>query len=739
MANKDDTMNLEELESLLSGVSTDGLDLDSIIAEVSGQKKTDNTGNFEGHRAQSATASTATIQEKGTAKAPVPVKHEDKIAAEIAKNVEKAIEPTPQFVAPQERAYSEGDRSEEEERESRRVRRKKAKLARKEAVLEQEAMEAEVLDEAEPAPKRRAAAETRQSREKQTRKEARAARRAAELAEEEEEIVLRNPVQAFRAANRRAQGLSVRALIVGILFLAVAYLSVAQFYEVLPLPQTLAIDTASVIVIGIFMGIGILSILIGIDVFGKGFADLFSGMPSRNTLISLCMIVSVLHCAAMLVFENAGEVTVPYMAASMLLFYAAMREERNRYKARARTYKVADTLVSADALYSHYDKYNDVCRAKRAELRDMQDFLTEIERPDTADRFSMIYVPISLAASVVLALLVSVARGVPAQFFGAFSALLCVSTPLGLICAFGANYNNTARKLLKQKAAIAGARQASLLRDTEEVVLTEAEIYPRGAITVHSLKNMGKVSDDKLIAVAAAVTSAAGLEVGDALTEVAKERYNIVLQATNVQAIEGGLAGQIGGIRVILGSPSLMVKLKVSVRSGKSTDVSQMYVVMDDTLVGIITLKYQPTKQIHKAMNTMKQMHMNATLAVRDFNISPTMVESEFGMKRGFAEQPELRSIERIRRADYTEGDAPAAILIGSGLEPMVKVLKAADKLAGAVRSNLVLGAFAGICGMLIVFYMLFQGISNVLTVTNILLYLLIWYLPSFIITLQTR
>lgn len=734
MANKDDTMNLEELDALLSGVSTDGFDLDSIIAEVSGEKPRE--GNDTGKRFAASDVQASETQVQSKLKAPVaaqaPIKHEDKLAAEIAKSVEKAIDPSPQFVVPPQQ-----EADVELEKDSGRSQRKKAKRA-KQSQVQQEAMEAE--QEKLPEPRRkRAPSKKGANAPKQTRKEARAARRAAELAEEEEEIVLRNPAQAFRAANRRAKGLSVRALLIGILFLAVAYLSVAQFYEALPLPQTLSVEAAAVVVIGIFMGVGILSIIIGIDVFGKGFGDLFSGMPSRNTLISLCMIVSVLHCAAMLVFEDAGEVTVPYMAASLLLFYAAMREERNRYKARARTYKVADTLVSADALYSHYDKYNDVCRAKRAKLNDMQDFLTEIERPDTADRFSMIYVPISLAACVVLSLLVTVARGVPVQFFGAFSALLCVSTPLGLICAFGANYNNTSRKLLKRKAAIAGARQASLLRDTEEVVLTEAEIYPHGAITVHSLKNMGKVSDDKLIAVAAAVTSAAGLEVGEVLTQVARERYNLVLQATNVQAVEGGLAGQIGGIRVILGSPSLMVKLKVPVRSGQNPDVSQMYVVMDDTLVGIVTLRYQPTKQVHKAMSTMKQMHMSATLAVRDFNISPTMVESEFGMKRGFADQPEIRSIERIRREDYTDGDAPAAILIGTGLEPMVQVLKAADKLAGAVRSNLVLGAFAGICGMLIVFYMLFQGITNVLTVTNILLYLLIWYLPSFIITLQTR
>ena len=46
---------------------------------------------------------------------------------------------------------------------------------------------------------------------------------------------------------------------------------------------------------------------------------------------------------------------------------------------------------------------------------------------------------------------------------------------------------------------------------------------------------------------------------------------------------------------------------------------------------------------------------------------------------------------------------------------------------------------FAGICGMLIVFYLVFQNAANALPVLHLLLYLLLWYIPVFIITLQTH
>ena len=68
-----------------------------------------------------------------------------------------------------------------------------------------------------------------------------------------------------------------------------------------------------------------------------------------------------------------------------------------------------------------------------------------------------------------------------------------------------------------------------------------------------------------------------------------------------------------------------------------------------------------------------------------------------------------------------------------------MQVLRCADKLAGAVRSALTLGAFAGICGMLIVAYLVSQNAVDALPVMNILLYLLLWYIPVFIITQQTH
>lgn len=756
-------MNLDALKELLSDVPDSGeFDLDAIIAEVEG-----------GAPAEPKEASRPAPEPPRAAPqpqepAPAPRMETPQAApasAEHAPKTRKARreEPVQQFPDP---AAFEDEPDEEEEYDPREARiaareakaaAKREKAAAKAAAKEarraarraaREAEEEEEFDDIPPMPEgMQPQAQPMQAdiptqaqapKQRMTRKEARAARIAAEQAEEEEEIQLRDPAQAAQACKRRARGLSVRAMIVLILAAAAAYLSLAPSFDVLPLPVILDVVENPTIGIGVLMLLQFVALFVGVDVFGKGFYNLLHGMPDRCSLVSFAVLAALLHGASIIVFDNQAGVNVPYLAVSILLLYAAMREERGRYAAQARAYQAVCSAEQPMAVYSHYDAEDDACRAVKGPLFDKKAFLIEMERPDTADRFSMIYVPIALAASIILALVASVGRGEPVRFFWAFSALLSVSAPLGLICAFGASYKNVSRRLLASGAAIAGARQANLLRGTEEVVLVENDLFPTGSVSLESLENMGRLPDDKVLACAAALADAAGLELGRVLTDATRERYGVTLTARNVQEVEGGLTGDIGTSHIVLGTAALMVKMGVRIHAGQGTHTC-IYLVVDNALAGVLTLRYQPTKHTYQAMRLMRRMHMNAVLAVRDFNISPAMVEEEFDLRRGFADQPDPAGVQRLLDPHYAEGDAPAAILTREGAGPYMQVLRCADKLAGAVRSALTLGAFAGICGMLIVFYLVFQNSVGALPVMNLLLYLLLWYIPVFIITLQTH
>ena len=593
MDRKDETMNLDALKELLNDVPDSGeFDLDAIIAEVEGTAP-----------ASPREEPQPAPQPPFDAPSPAPQTAAAPRTAPKTRPVQRA-EPEPEQL-PDTEAFAEEDEEDYDPRAARIAAReakaaaKREKAAAKAAAKEarraakmaaREADDGEEFDDIPPMPAGMEPAQPAalQRGERMSRKEARAARIAAEQAEEAEEIQLRDPEQAARSLKRRARGLSARSAIVLILAAAAVYLSIAPSFDVLPLPVILDVVENPAIGIGVLMLLQFIALFVGIDVFGMGFYNLLHGMPDRASLVSFAVLAALLHGASIIVFDNQSGVTVPYLAVSILLLYAAMREERNRNAARARAYQAICSAEQPMAVYSHYDREDDACRAVKGPLFDREAFLTEMERPDTADRFSMIYVPVALAASIIFALVASVGRGDPVRFFWAFSAILSVSAPLGLVCAYGASYKNVSRRLLASGAAIAGARQANLLRGTEEVVLVENDLFPSGSVSLESLENMGRLSDDKVLACAAALADAAGLELGRVLTDATRERYGVTFAARNVQAVDGGLTGEIGTSRVVLGTAALMVNMGIRIHAGQG-DHTCIYLVVDNVLAGVIT------------------------------------------------------------------------------------------------------------------------------------------------------
>lgn len=699
MDRKDETMNLDAIKDMLRDATPDEeLDLDSILAEF---ESSDGKGSLSG---------------RGNEAEP-PLFH----------NKDNAVNPRLE-------RDTMGDTTESPMRESiKRTSDMSVDTIGPPGALRDTA-ESDDYDEEEDEPED---VKPRKRSRKMKNKEAKAARRAAELAEEDEEIQIRDPAQAARVMKKQAHLLSLRSILVLIIGTAAAYLSIAPQIEVLPLPPILNVTSNTSLGIGILILLQLIALIIGIDIFGMGFTSLLHGTPDRATLVSFTVLAGLLHAASIIILDNENGVEVPYLAVSILMLYASMRDERGRLHAQAKAYSAISMAHEPMAVYSHFDSEENIFRAVKGPLHSERAFLLEMERPDSVDRFSMIYVPLVLGAAIIISFIASVGQGEPMRMFWAFSAIMSVCAPVGLLSAYGAGYKNTSSRLFAQGAAIAGARQAQLLRGTEEVVLSESDIYPPGCVSLDSMRNLSSIADGKVLACAAALTEAAGLELGHVLTELTRERYGVTLSARNVQLVEGGVKGRIGASNVIVGSQELMLKMGMNAQS--ESDGASLYLVIDNVLSGIFSLRYQPTKATYQAMRLMRRMHMNAMLAARDFNISPAMVEQEFDLNRGFTDQKDPAGSERLLDPNYTKGDAPAAILTRSGAGPFMDVLKCADKLAGAVRSALTLSTVAGVGGMAIVFYLVFHNAVEALSVLSLLGYQFLWYIPVFLIIIQTR
>lgn len=567
--------------------------------------------------------------------------------------------------------------------------------------------------------------------------EGKAARRAP--AEDEDDIEIWDPVKAMGWTNRRSKNVGRRAIPVLILGLIGLYLTVAESLA-LPIPSLISYASNPLLSVLTQLALQIIAMLIGIDVIGAGFYNLVTGKADRASLVALANMAAILHCMTFLV-AHWGAV-LPYSSICILLLYAAMREEKNRCAGRARAYKAVTLHETPMGVYYHHDTTDHARRTVKTRMSDRADFQRELERPDATERFARVYAPIMLAASVVLAIVVSLVRQDMSNFFWALSAMLTIACPLPILCAFGRAYYNVARRLLSEGAALAGGQAAFRVRKARRAVIQDSDLFPGGTITINEVRAHSGYTPEKLLSYAVAITDGYGMEISKLLAEALREQYGRPARATNIKVYDmGGLSGEIGADTVLVGTAAYMARMGMPVQAPKKgRDVETgIYVVINGQPAGVIQLTYHSNAQTFSALQALLRLKVTPELATRDFNISPEMVQKMFETRRGRVGEIAADRVAAVTSSAYTMGDRVCALLSRDGIVPFAQVHQSADKLSGAMRSNLILGAVGGVCGLLLMFYLAFTGHPEAVTPRNVLLYLILWYIPSFFVTFHTR
>lgn len=708
-----DTQDLSDIRKMLGDTPvppSEEFDLDSILAEVGGTVQ-----NIERERREPAARPAAPQPKIKVTELPVSEKRaeETRLRAQEEARRTEALRQAQAQEAAQER-----------------MRRAAAQSAPQAAPVPAPKPEMPAWEDEEPTPR-----ESRRQ-EKEEKKQRRAETRAKKQKDEDEETyAARDPRVAQASCARRARSLAGRSVFVLLMVLGTAYLTLAGGFG-LPLPEAVRYETNTVTTVLVILIMQFLAMLVGIDTVGGGLYMFFTGQPDRKTLVSFALLGTLAHGITIIVVPAWGAL-LPYCSIALLLLFAIMQEEKARFAGRSRAFKAAQMATRPTGVYFHRDDRLDVSAAVKSPMETAEPFLIELEKPDTATRFAAIYTPVMLAASVVFALIVSVAQGVPSRFFWALSGLLVMSAPLGLLCAAGPAYRNVSRRLLAEGAAISGARGASRLCRAKQVVLTDSDLFPAGSITVDGVRNYGQYPPEKLLAYAAAVTGGQGLEIGRVFSESLREQYGRPVKATNVLQYEsGGLSADIMGDSVLIGTAAFLMKLHIRIRDIHGVE-NGVFVVVNNQVAGVFVLTYHPSAPAYGALHAFRRMRKRPVLATRDFNITPAMVESLFELRNGTTDT--TMDSAAITNPAYVAGDTVSGILTHSGITPMTQLLHSAERLSSAVRTNLGLGTFSGICGVLLVFYLEHLAAFEALQPKNLFVYLLLWYLPMFFMTLGTR
>ena len=454
--------------------------------------------------------------------------------------------------------------------------------------------------------------------------------------------------------------------------------------------------------------------------------------PDAHTLVACSCIITVLD-AAVLAFRGDGALGLPLCAAGTLSMTLAIWGEYWRVSALRRGFKV---LTSSRNLYTVSGEQGITKEAALLKSRrSIRGFIRRSIEPDyTAGVFKYL-TPLLLAASVVLGALAALVRKTPGAIVHDIAMLLAASCAFSATVCFSLPYAFAARRFSQTGAAVAGWPGIRDIGRSRNVVITDADVFPKGTLEMGDIRILEGAFVDKVISATASVIAASGSGLAVPFAELIRRNGYSISRVENFEPHDGGgMTAMVDGESVAVGNTGFMNLIGVRVPQKLGTH-NAVCTAMNGSLVGIFMVNYRATGGVQDALVTLLHSSLEPVFALRDFNITPQMLKNKFRLPADNFKFPSYSERFRISGAEPDAASRVAAAIAREGMEPLVDAADRGRRLYSAIRIGTLITAVGCVFGLLMMFLMSWTGGFAANTAGNVVTFMLLWLIPSVVIT----
>lgn len=357
-------------------------------------------------------------------------------------------------------------------------------------------------------------------------------------------------------------------------------------------------------------------------------------------------------------------------------------------------------------------------------VRDAQTSKAPVAR--LADRVSAWFVPIILLIAAVTFVGWLVASSFEQAFLAAVAVLviacpcaLGLATPTAIMVGVGRGAER--HVLIRSGAAL------EALAAVDTIVFDKTGTLTEGRMAVGLLQPVGSVSEDELLAAAAAVEQRSEHPIAVAVCQAAADRDLMLSDVDDFGSESGrGASATVDGRRVHVGTRRFLSEAGVELSdtsedAKQSLAMSQVFVARDGRLLGVIGISDSVRDEVFATIQSLLRLEMNTVLLSGDRQPVVEALAESVGIERSFAEvlpDGKARVIEELQQAGCRVAmigdginDAPAlakadvGIAMGGGtdiamqtadvtlstsnLQALVDAVRLSRRTMGTIRQNL--------------------------------------------------
>ncbi len=525
--------------------------------------------------------------------------------------------------------------------------------------------------------------------------------------------------EATKRFAERCNSYSVRSFISLVITAVMAILTLV-FESGAGLP--FGIGSNKIIFAGILLIFLFVVMMMSIDKLLSGIKDFFKSGPGIESL-NLFSCLATITAAVYSIYKQDTITGMPYCVISAFSLTFTLWAEKIYYRALTETMKTAQAASMPSGVIAEMCTELESTIVKKVSGR-TAGFYNNLIQADISEIAYKYATPILIIASAVLAFYASVGHGRAPYFLHHFAAIMAAAAPFSAVFAYAVPFSAVSRRVRQSGAAVAGWGGADDLFHTDGVSITDEDLFPAGTVSVAGIKIFDEVSPEKAVRYTGSLIIASNSGLSKLFSEQLSKQSMNLMRVEDFACYEGGIGGIIKGERVIAGSAAFMNLMGIRVPSSLNMK-NAIFTAINKKLIAVFTINYVPTKSVQNALIAVLKYRVKLFFAVRDFNITPVMLEQKFKVPVNDVEYIPIQNTYELSDDAKQEAKRVSAILIREGMGPYVESITGGRRLRTTALYATIFSILSACAGMLIMFTICWASSFAAASAGNLLLYML--------------
>ena len=528
------------------------------------------------------------------------------------------------------------------------------------------------------------------------------------------------PDKAARFYGKHIAGLRLRTRIAFVLCVLMAYISYG-----LPVPGALA-DVGVKSAVCLIMMISVM--FCGLDIITTGIMSIVRFKLHASALIVvsclLCMIDAFLSAAS--VSEKVVPFCViPALTIAFTLLGSVMNARSNKIILNTAAASKHPYVVTAESELSG----GDITLVKGRKPIDGIVRRTEEDGPD--ESVFGVLTPYFVVAALVLSIIAAVISKSFSSFAHILSGIFVCAAPIAMLLTFPLPFFISIKSLIRSGSTIAGWSGLYDIGKAKHLIVTDGDLFPKGCVKISRTRVFAGMEPERIISFAGSIISASGSAMVHPFAELMRKAGGGLMPVEAFSVHEsGGLTAMIDGEDVYCGNAAFM-RLMGVILPEKYVLNNGVYIAVAGVICGVFETEYITSDAVKSALEELVGSDRHAIFAVRDFNITPSMLSVKFDMPTDGFDFPPYSERYAISGAEPSEASKPAALISREGLSALVSLADHGKMLFSRIRLSVMLSVVSAVIGMLVMFILSLSALPSVVTALS---YLLAWLLITVIL-----